>query len=213
MLKRFLLALALLGLFAAPAHAMRNSVYYEFGFTKTGPFISTRTDSIPFGATFKTHWIPCMGARLIKFNMRASTADSDSVVTVKFANADTIAGLAVAIDTSSTTAGSLSNASFLPGVGVHVVSNYVGSGGVSWDPANARLISVVPFVSTTAIFPYIPQRWVRFTVVAPSRQCTQGASGQACNSMHAVRIWVEVMYDGENTGQEPTYPFSGPAGF
>lgn len=214
-MKKLLLILALMLSIASTASAtVRTSTFYEFGFTKSVlGTIATRADSIPFGTTFKTHWIPCQNAKMIKFNMRATAADSDSVVTVRVANADTVAGLAIAIDTSSTVAGSLSNASFLPGQGVHVVSNYVGSGGVSWDPANARLISVVPFAGPAAMFPYIPQRFVRFTIVAPTRQCTGGASGQACNTMHNVRIWVEVLYDGDNTGQEPTYPFQGGAAF
>jgi hypothetical protein len=199
---------ALLTLFGT-AIAERCDTWYEFGFSRSLNFISTRVDSIPAGATFNTRWIPISGARMVSFFMRATATDSDSAVSVQFASADTVIGAAANIDTSSAAAGEPGSL----GLGVGVYSSYRGSGGVGWGANLCRTITVVPFKSATTEFPYIPQRWVRFTVIAPlaGTVAVNSWNSKNLNSMRTVRIWVEVRRDGERTGADPYYPFNGVA--
>jgi len=200
---------AALAILFGTAWAERCDTWYEFGFGRSLNFISTRVDSIPAGTTFNTRWIPISGARMVSFFMRATAVDSDSTVSVQFASADTVIGAPANIDTSSAAAGEPGSL----GLGVGVYSSYRGAGGVGWGANLCRTITVVPFRSATTAFPYIPQRWVRFTVIAPlaGSVAANGWNTSKLNTMHTVRIWVEVRRDGERTGADPYYPFNGVA--
>jgi len=200
---------AALALLVGTAIAERLDTYYEFGFTRTLNFITTRVDSIPAGATYSTRWIPISGARMVSFFMRATAADSDSTVSVTLAAYDTVAGVAANIDTSSAAAGEPGSL----GQGCGVYSSYRGAGGASWGAAVSRVVTIVPFKSATAEFPYIPMRWVRFTVIAPlaGSVAANGWNTSKLNTMHAVRMWVEVRRESEPKGTDPNYPFNGAA--
>jgi hypothetical protein len=188
------------------AIAERLDTFYEFGFSRTLSFISTRVDSIPAGATFSTHWIPISGASQVNFFIRATNADSDSVVSVVLAAVDTVLGTTAIIDTLGTDPGML-------GSGVGVYSSYKGTGGTSWGPNLAKTITIVPYRNSVVAMPYIPMRWARLIVTAPLAGTVAVNSWNTvkANSMHGVRIWAEVRRDHEQTGSSPTYPFSGVA--
>lgn len=188
---------------ALPARSEYMETFYIHGFTRSGSTISSGGDSIPFGTVMKSRWIPIFGARQVTINIRATAADSDSTVVIKFANADTSTVLTATLDTLTNQAPS-NIAS-----GAQVLSNYRGTGGTSWGPGDVRTINIAPIRGANFANAFIPVRWFRLEVTAPTRQCTGGASGQACNSMHGVRIWAHVMRDDPPRGSDPFYPFHG----
>lgn len=188
------------------AHAEYIDTYYLKGFTRTLGMVGTATDSIPAGTTYTSPWIPISGAEQVNFFLHAAAADSDSVVTVKVANADTTAGIALTIATATTTVAPM-------GQGVGAYSNYAGTGGVSWGPALARTISLVPLLGVNAALNYIPMRWVRFTVTAPNAGTVAAGSWNSAklNTMHSVKAWVEIRRETQPRGDNAYSPLSGAA--
>ena len=210
-MKRLMLAVFAVVALCGIASAEYRETYYIHGFTRSGATILSAGDSITAGGTVTSRWIPVLGAKQVNLYMRAATADSDSVVRVYFQSVDTATAVssltAANIDTAITEAGSL-------GTGVAVYSNYAGTGGVSWGPATGRVITILPYSNTVTDFPYIPQRWMRFVVIAPLGGCCADHDGSNevssfTNTMTGVRIWAEVIRDGEPRGQTGYYPFHG----
>lgn len=213
-MKRLIQAMLVLAVTCGVASAEYRQTYYLKGFSQrssaaTAPYaqsggtVASIVDSIPFGTTFTSRWIPIAGARQVTINIRATAADSDSVVRVLLATVDTASSIAAVPDTTGAMSGNLSQ-------GVSLITSYRGTGGTTWGPTFCKLMNLVPFHGSSSGLGHIPVRWIRLEVTAPTRLCVGPAEGgQACNSMHGVRIWVDVVYDDQPRGQDAYYPFSG----